>query len=302
MTVRKCPECGSTKLRRDESRGEIVCESCGLIINDDLVDLGKEWRSFDSDQFEKRARTGSPKKYVKLNKGLVTMIDRKGRDLRGNKLSSKSKAQMYRLIKWHKRASVSSSMERNLSIALTEMRRVASYLNIPESLVEAAALLYRKTVEKGLIRGRLIEAVVSAILYTVCRTYHVPRTLNEMAEASGLTKKEIGRTYRFLVRELKLDVPLTNPIHYIPRFASELNLSGEVQEKGREIIKKAISQGLISGRGPTGVAAAAVYIAGLLKGERRTQKEVANVAGVTEVTIRNRYRELKKELDIEVAA
>jgi len=302
MEVGKCPECGSKKIRRDDSRGEIICGKCGLVINEDMVDLGKEWRSFDSDQFEKRARTGSPKKYVKLNKGLVTMIDRKGRDLRGNKLSSKSKAQMYRLIKWHKRASVSSSMERNLSIALTEMRRVASYLNIPESLVEAAALLYRKTVEKGLIRGRLIEAVVSAILYTVCRTYHVPRTLNEMAEASGLTKKEIGRTYRFLVRELKLDVPLTNPIHYIPRFASELNLSGEVQEKGREIIKKAISQGLISGRGPTGVAAAAVYIAGLLKGERRTQKEVANVAGVTEVTIRNRYRELKKELDIEVAA
>ncbi len=301
MTV-KCPECGSTKLVRDESKGELICQKCGLVVNEELVDLGKEWRSFDSDQFEKRARTGSPKKYVKLNKGLVTMIDRKGRDLRGNKLSSKSKAQMYRLIKWHKRASVSSSMERNLSIALTEMRRVASYLNIPESLVEAAALLYRKTVEKGLIRGRLIEAVVSAILYTVCRTYHVPRTLNEMAEASGLTKKEIGRTYRFLVRELKLDVPLTNPIHYIPRFASELNLSGEVQEKGREIIKKAIDEGLISGRGPTGVAAAAVYIAGLLKGERRTQKEVANVAGVTEVTIRNRYRELKKELDIEVAA
>lgn len=298
----KCPECGSTQIKKDEARGELVCNKCGLILSEDEVDMGKDWRSFDSNQFEERARTGSPKKYVKLNKGLVTMIDRKGRDLRGNKLSTKSKAQMYRLIKWHKRASVSSSMERNLSIALTEMRRVASYLNIPESLVEAAALLYRKTVEKGLIRGRLIEAVVSAILYTICRTYHVPRTLNEMAEASGLTKKEIGRTYRFLVRELKLEVPLTNPIHYIPRFASELNLSGEVQEKGREIITKAIKQGLISGRGPTGVAAAAVYIAGLLKGERRTQKEVANVAGVTEVTIRNRYRELKKELDIDVAA
>ncbi len=302
MNVAKCPECGSKKLRKDSSRGEIVCEKCGLVITEDMVDLGKEWRSFDSEQFEQRARTGSPKKYVKLNKGLVTMIDRKGRDLRGNKLSNTGKAQMYRLIKWHKRASVSSSMERNLSIALTEMRRIASYLNIPESLVEAAALLYRKTVEKGLIRGRLIEAVVAAILYAVCRTYQVPRTLNEMAEASGLTKKEIGRTYRFLVRELKLDVPLTNPIHYIPRFATELNLSGEVQEKGREIIEKAIKKGLISGRGPTGVAAAAVYIASLLMGERRTQKEVANVAGVTEVTIRNRYRELKKELGIDVAA
>ncbi|MEM4598623.1 MAG: transcription initiation factor IIB [Candidatus Diapherotrites archaeon] len=298
----KCPECGSTKLKKDESRGEIICGKCGLVISEDLIDLGKDWRSFDSDQFEKRARAGSPKKYVKLNKGLVTMIDRKGRDLRGNKLSTQGKAQMYRLIKWHKRTSVSSSMERNLSIALTELRRIASYLNIPESLVEASALLYRKTVEKGLIRGRLIEAVVAAILYAVCRTYQVPRTLNEMAEASGLTKKEIGRTYRFLVRELKFDVPLTNPVHYIPRFATELNLSGEVQEKGREIIEKAIKKGLISGRGPTGVAAAAVYIASLLLAERRTQKEVANVAGVTEVTIRNRYRELKKELGIDVAA
>lgn len=302
MSESKCPECGSIKITRDEEKGEIVCNQCGLILSDDMVDLGKEWRSFDSDQLEERARTGSPMKYVKLNKGLVTMIDRRGTDLRGNKLSSKSRAQMYRLIKWHKRASISSSMQRNLSIALTELRRVASYLNIPEQLVEAAALLYRKTVKKGLIRGRLIEAVVAAVLYTVCRNYNVPRTLNEMAEASGLTKKEIGRTYRFLVRELKLDVPLTNPVHYIPRFASELNLSGEVQEEGRKILENAISNGLISGRGPTGVAAAAVYIAGLLKGERRTQKEVANVAGVTEVTIRNRYRELKKKLDIEVVA
>ncbi len=302
MSTNVCPECGSTKLRKDSEKGEIVCQQCGLIVSEDEMDFGKEWRSFDSEGFEDSARTGSPMKYVKLNKGLVTMIDRRGADGRGNKLSSKSKAQMYRLIKWHKRASISSSMQRNLSIALTELRRVASYLNIPEQLVEAAALLYRKTVKKGLIRGRLIEAVVAAVLYTVCRTYQVPRTLNEMAEASGLTKKEIGRTYRFLVRELKLEVPLTNPIHYIPRFASELNLSGEVQEEGRKILEDAIGKGLISGRGPTGVAAAAVYIAGLLKGERRTQKEVANVAGVTEVTIRNRYRELKKRLDIEVSA
>ncbi len=300
--AQKCPECSSTKLSIDEERGEMVCNGCGLVLSEDAVDLGKEWRSFDSDNAEERSRTGSPMKYVKLNKGLVTMIDRRGADLRGNKLSTRSRAQMYRLIKWHKRASISSSMQRNLSIALTELRRVASYLNIPEQLIEASALLYRKTVKKGLIRGRLIEAVVAAVLYTICRTYNVPRTLNEMAEASGLTKKEIGRTYRFLVRELKLDVPLTNPIHYIPRFSSELNLSGEVQEEARKILEDAIKRGLISGRGPTGVAAAAVYISGLRLGERRTQKEVANVAGVTEVTIRNRYRELKKRLNIEVEA
>ncbi len=300
--VLKCPECGKKTVYRDSKTGEYVCRSCHVVVNEDQIDSGKEWRVFQDNANQERVRSGSPMKYVKMNKGLETMIERSGRDLRGNKLSTKSRAQMYRLIKWHKRSSVSNSMERNLSIALTELRRIGSYLNISDSLIETAALLYRKTVEKGLIRGRLIEAVVAAVLYSVCRTYNVPRTLNEMAEASGLTKKEIGRTYRFIVKELDIAVPLTDPSYYISRFVAVLGLSGKVEEKGKEIVKKAIKSGLISGRGPTGVAAAAVYIAALLEGERRTQKEVANVAGVTEVTIRNRYRELKSKLKLKVDA
>ena len=296
----KCPECGKNTVYKDPKTGELVCRSCHTVISEDMVDLGKEWRNFDQGNTSEQARIGSPMKYVKMNKGLETMIERSGRDLRGNKLSSKSRAQMYRLIKWHKRSSISNSMQRNLSIALTELRRIGSYLNISDSLIETAALLYRKTVEKGLIRGRLIEAVVSAVLYSVCRTYNVPRTLNEMAEASGLTKKEIGRTYRFIVKELDIAVPLTDPTYYISRFVSVLGLGGKVEETGKEIVKKAIASGLISGRGPTGVAAAAVYIAALMEGERRTQKEVANVAGVTEVTIRNRYRELKAKLKLKI--
>jgi len=298
----KCPECGSENVYRDPRTGEYVCKKCHVVMSDDQIDMGKDWRSFENSDKQENVGTGSPMKYTKINKGLETMIERSGRDLRGNKLSTKSRAQMYRLIKWHKRSSISNSMQRNLSIALTELRRIASYLNIPNSLIETAALLYRKTVEKGLIRGRLIEAVVAAVLYSVCRTYNVPRTLNEMAEASGLTKKEIGRTYRFIVKELDISVPLTDPTYYISRFVSVLNLSAEVESKGKQIVKKAISSGLISGRGPTGVAAAAVYIAALMSGERRTQKEVANVAGVTEVTIRNRYRELKAKLKLKVDA
>jgi len=298
----KCPECGSENVVRDPKTGEYVCKKCHVVMSEDQIDMGKDWRSFENSDKQDNVGTGSPMKYTKINKGLETMIERSGRDLRGNKLSTKSRAQMYRLIKWHKRSSISNSMQRNLSIALTELRRIASYLNIPNSLVETAALLYRKTVEKGLIRGRLIEAVVAAVLYSVCRTYNVPRTLNEMAEASGLTKKEIGRTYRFIVKELDISVPLTDPTYYISRFVSVLNLSAEVESKGKQIVKKAISSGLISGRGPTGVAAAAVYIAALMSGERRTQKEVANVAGVTEVTIRNRYRELKAKLKLKVDA
>ncbi len=298
---RVCPECKSTKFIKDKEKAELVCKECGHVMEDEMVDLSKEWRTFDSEEFGDKARTGSPLQYSKLNQGVSTMIERGGRDARGNKLSTETREQMYRLIRWHKRAAVSNSVQRNLSIALTELRRIASYLNIPDNLVEKAAVLYRKTVEKELIRGRLIEAVVAAVLYAVCREANIPRTLNEMAEASGLTKKEIGRNYRYLIRELGLDVPLTNPIHYIARFTSELNLSGVVQEEARVILQTAIDKGLISGRGPTGVAAAAVYIAALIKGEKRTQKQVANVAGVTEVTIRNRYRELKDKLNLEVA-
>jgi len=300
--VIKCPECGSTKVYKDPKTGEYVCSKCHTVLSYDQIDLGKDWRSYENSDKQDSISTGSPMKYTKINKGMETMIERTGRDLRGNRLSTKSRAQMYRLIKWHKRSSISNSMQRNLSIALTELKRVGSYLNIPNSLIETSALLYRKTVEKGLIRGRLIEAVVAAVLYSVCRTYNVPRTLNEMAEASGLTKKEIGRTYRFIVRELDIAVPLTDPSYYISRFVSVLNLSPAVEAKGKTIVKKAISSGLISGRGPTGVAAAAVYIAALMVGERRTQKEVANVAGVTEVTIRNRYRELKAKLNLKVDA
>lgn len=296
----KCPECKSVELKRDYTRAEVVCEKCGLVIDENIIDTGPEWRAFDSDQMKKRARTGAPIKFTKPNKGLATEIDQYNRDIRGVKIPAKSRAQMYRLRKWHKRTSISSSMERNLAIALSELDRTASSLGLPSNIREASALLYRKAVEKGLIRGRLIESVVAAVLYTICRKYGVPRTLDEIAEISGIPKKEIGRTYRFLKRDLGIKMPLTNPIHYVPRFASELGLSGEVQERAREILEQAIEMGLISGRGPTGVAAAAVYIAGVLMGERRTQKEVADVAGVTEVTIRNRYRELKEKLNLDI--
>jgi transcription initiation factor TFIIB len=202
--------------------------------------------------------------------------------------------------KWHKRVSIATSMERNLVIALAELDRVASSLGLPENIKESAALLYRRAVKEELIRGRLIESVVAAVIYAICRLQGIPRTLDEISRASGIEKKEIGRAYRFLKAELKVDVPLTDPAQYVPKFATALKLGPDVQGEAVKLIKKALRKGLISGRGPTGVAAAALYIASAMHGEKKTQKEVADVAGVTEVTIRNRYRELKKELGLKV--
>lgn len=297
----KCPECGSTKLRKHSRRGEVLCGDCGLVLEENMIQEGPEWRAFDAEQRASRARTGAPLKYMSPNKGLVTEIDQYNRDVRGGRIAPSQQAQMYRMRKWHKRASISNSIERNLAIALTELNRVASHLGLSESIREASALLYRKCVEKGLIRGRQIESVVSAVVYAICRQYGIPRTLDEISNVAEIPKKEIGRTYRLITQELEIKVPLTNPVFYITRFITALKLSGETQQKAVEILNQAIKKGLISGRGPMGVAAATVYIASVITGERRTQKEVADVAGVTEVTIRNRYRELKKALDLKVS-
>jgi transcription initiation factor TFIIB len=173
---------------------------------------------------------------------------------------------------------------------------MASALGLPRNVRETAAVVYRDAVDKNLIRGRSIEGVAAAALYAACRQCSVPRTLDEIAEVSRVSRKEIGR----ISRELGLKLLPTSPIDYVPRFCSGLTLKGEVQSRAVEILRQAGERELTSGRGPTGVAAAAIYISSILGGERRTQREVAEVAGVTEVTIRNRYKELAEKLDIEI--
>lgn len=298
--VDACPECKSKSLTKDYERAEIICNDCGFVIDEKIVDMGPEWRAFDYEQRAKRSRVGAPMTYTIHDKGLSTVIDWRNKDSYGKDIAPRRRAQIYRLRKWQQRIRVSNATERNLAFALTELDRVASRLGLPRNVRETAAVVYRKAVEKRLIRGRSIEGVAAASLYAACRQCKVPRTLDEIADSAKLNRKEIGRTYRFVSRELRINLKPTTPIDYVPRFGSELNLSGEVQSKAIEILKKAMNQELTSGRGPTGVSAAAVYIASVLLGERRTQREVADVAGVTEVTIRNRYKELAERLDIEI--
>ncbi len=299
--ITRCPECNGTHIVRDYDRGELVCEDCGLVLDDHFIDQGPEWRAFDAEQGEKRARTGAPMTYTIHDKGLSTEIGWKNKDSYGKSIPTRNRAQLYRLRKWQRRIRVSNATERNLAFALSELDRMASGMGLPRNVRETAAMVYRKAVNKNLIRGRSIEGVVAASLYAACRQCNVPRTLDEIAAASRVGRKEIGRTYRFMTRELQLKLMPTSPQDYISRFCSELKLSGEVQSKSIEILKAADNKELTSGRGPTGVAAAAIYIASILCNERRTQREVADIAGVTEVTIRNRYKELTERLNIEIA-
>jgi len=294
----KCPECGSTNLSRDYKRGEFICNDCGLVIEEDFIDHGPEWRAFDSEQREKRARVGAPMTYTIHDKGLSTMIDWKNRDSYGKSIPTRNRAQLYRLRKWQRRVRISDATERNLAIALSALDRMASGIGLPRTVRETVAMIYRKAALKKLVRGRSIEGVTAAALYAACRQCLVPRTLDEISYIAHISRKEIGRTYRYVSRELGLKLLPTSSEDYISRFCSELKLSSDVQMKTLEILKEAARQEITSGRGPTGMAAASLYIASLLCGERRTQREIAEVAGVTEVTIRNRYKEIAKKQNI----
>ncbi|MBD3350491.1 MAG: transcription initiation factor IIB [Candidatus Lokiarchaeota archaeon] len=295
-----CPDCGSMITVCDTHRGEIICSTCGLVISDKLIDKGPEWRAFDSDQREKRTRVGAPMTYTIHDRGLSTIIDWKNKDFAGHEIPAKLRSQIYRLRRWQSRIRVSDATERNLTFALSELDRMASVLSLPKTLRETAAKIYRSAVKSHLIRGRSIEGVAAASLYAACRMTKIPRTLQEIAETARVDKKEIGRSYRFVVSKLNLNSNPTKPIDYIARFVSELKLSSKVQKKAMEIVKYAEKRGLTSGRGPTGVAAASIYVASIMYKERRTQRDIARVSQVTEVTVRNRFKELITKLKINI--
>ncbi|MEM4481857.1 MAG: transcription initiation factor IIB [Desulfurococcaceae archaeon] len=295
----KKPPCPSEKVIYDVSRAEYICSDTGEVIEDRVIDDRAEWRAFTPEEREKRARTGGPITPTVHDMGFTTAIDYADRDAAGRTLVNK-KYQLYKLRKWQARTRILTSVERNLAQAMNELDRLADLLNLPSYIREEVAKIYREAVEKGLVRGRSIESVIAAAVYLACRMRKLPRTLDEIEEYSRVSRKEIARCYRLLLRELRIKVATSDPADFVPRIAHALGLSGSVVRIAIEILNKAREGGVLGGKDPVGLAAAAIYLACEKLGEERSQKEIANVAGVTEVTVRNRCKELMKALSMEV--
>jgi transcription initiation factor TFIIB len=226
------------------------------------------------------------------DKGLSTNIGWQDKDAYGRSLSSSQREKMSRLRTWNERFRTRDSKERNLKQALGEIDRMASALGLPENVRETASVIYRRALGEDLLPGRSIEGVATAALYAAARQAGTPRSLDEFEQVSRVDHMEITRTYRYVVRELSLEVKPADPESYVPRFASDLGLSEEAEQRARQLLAGARDAGLLSGKSPVGLAAAAVYAAGLLTNEKVTQNQVSAVANVSEVTIRNRYKEL----------
>jgi transcription initiation factor TFIIB len=294
-TKPKSPECGSPRRYSDPGRGEIVCGSCGLVLEEGMLETGPEWRAFDAESINRRQRTGAPSTLRFHDKGLSTVIDPRDYDAAGSPLKPQMARNMDRLRKWDARSRTSESKDRNLAIALFEMDRMGGQLGVPKNVIESAALLYRKALEKDIPKSRSIVLTVAACIYLAARQFGLPRTLEELAKVAGANRrKEVGGVVRILQRELGIRVPPSTPLDYVRTLASRLNLPGEVQERAAGMLREAIAAGVTSGKNPIGVAGAAIYLSSVEAGMKVNQSEVAQASSTTPVTIRNNCRDLEE--------
>jgi len=289
MKVTNCPECGSSNLVEDYDLGEVICQSCGLVLSEHAINRGPEWRAFTKEEKEQRGRVGIPTSFSIHDKGLSTVIDHVNRDAFGRQLPLARRLEMLRLRKWQIRTRVHSSVDRNLAQAMAELDRLTDRIHVPAPIKDS-----------GLVRGRSIAAIAAASLYAACRYSETPRTLKEVSAASRIRKKDVARCYRLLLRELEMKMPVEDPVKCVSKIASKVDISMQTQRKAFDILKEARRRGMVAGKDPMGLAAASLYVACVLEGEKKTQKEIAEVANVTEVTVRNRYKNLKETLGLNV--
>jgi transcription initiation factor TFIIB len=282
----------------DNVTGEMFCGGCGFVISERIEEAGPEWRSFSKDEYNDRSRTGSPTSLAIHDRGLATIIDHVNMDATGKPLSASMKSTIKRLRTWDSRSQAHESADRNFRQAFSDLGRLKDKLALSDALIEKTAYIYRKALEKGLVRGRSIPGVIAAALYAACRDSGTPRTLHDVSSAINIKKKEVSRCYRLILRELDLKMPVVDPIKCMSRIVSKAELSEKVKRGALAILNDASTMEITAGKHPMAIAAAALYLSCVMNGENTTQKVIAMAAGVTEVTIRNRYKGLKDLLKI----
>jgi len=294
----KCQRCNKGVMLTYSNTGEMFCSKCGFVATDRVEQEGPEWRSFSKEEGDNRIRTGAPTSLTMHDMGLATIINPQNKDATGKPLSASMKSTIERLRTWDNRSQVHEPVDRNFRQAFSELNRLKDKLALSDAVIEKTAYIYRKALDKGLVRGRSIPGLIAASLYAACRNTETPRTLTDVANGINIKRKDIARCYRLLLRELDLKMPVVNPIKCISRISSIAELSEKTKRKAVEILDQATKIELSAGKDPMGLAAAALYLSCVINGENKTQKDIAVAAGVTEVTIRNRYKGLKEALEI----
>ena len=293
-----CSICRSNQIITDAESGEMICSRCGQVISDKILETTPEWRNFpDSNGSNHRSRTGMSTSLARHDMGLSTIIGRTDRDASGQKIDALMRSTMERLKTWDMRTQTRTPTDRNLKQAFFQLDILKDKLGLSDTIIEKTAYIYRKAQERMLIRGRTISGILAAAMYISCRELGTPRTLKDIAAGSNVKLKEVARSYRLLCFELDLKIPMVDPMKCIAKVANKAKLNEKTKRQAAEIMNNVIKRETISaGKDPMGLAASILYLASMNTNEDITQTDIADAAGVTEVTIRNRVKDLKKQL------
>ncbi len=289
-----CSRCGKKSMLIDEVTGEQFCGKCGYVTSEKVDESGPERKSYSTPGGIDTSRTGAPTSLTRHDKGLSTVINPLNKDAAGKPLSASMKSTITRLRTWDSRSQSHASADRNLRLAFSELDRLKDKLTISSITLEKAAYIYRKALEKKLVRGRSISAMIAASLYAACRDTEVPRTLNDITKAANVKRKDISRCYRLLHQELELKMPVVDSVQCIAKISSKVKMAEKTKRHAIKIIKEVQQQNESAGKDPMGLAASALYLSCVQTGTSITQRDIAEAAGVTEVTIRNRYKGIKE--------
>ena len=289
----------------DTESGEIICNKCGMVISDKMEEISKpEWRHNFNDRDginkNKRNRTGNPTSLARYDMGLATIIAKTDRDAKGQKMDGAIASAMNRLRMWDFRIQTYTSTDKNLKQAFDQLDILSDRLGLTEAAVEEAAYIYRKAQQRQFMRGRSISAVLDAAVYIACREIGISRKLKDIATISNVKYKFLARTYRLLVFELDLKVPVTDPMKCIARVANNANLSEKVKRQAIRIMNDLINRKISAGKNPMALAATVLYLSCIKTDQNITQGNISNAAGVTEITIRNRLKDLKRDYSIKL--
>ena len=294
----KCSRCGQGSLVTDNESGEMFCSKCGYVMTEKLQESGPEWRTFAQDERGDRARAGAPTSLSIHDMGLATVINPLNKDASGRPLAASVKNTIERLRTWDNRSQVHEPVDRNFRQAFSELNRLKDKLALSDPVIEKAAYIYRKALDKGLVRGRSISALMASALFVACRDTETARNIKDMERASNIKRKDIARCYRLLIKELDLRMPVPDPVQCVSRIASRIGIAEKTKRYAIKALQMAQEKEVSAGKDPMGLAAAALYLACVKNGEDKTQRDIAAAASVTEVTIRNRYKGLKESIDI----
>ena len=297
-TITKCQSCGNDQIITDSESGEMICDKCGRVISDKLQEVGPEWRSYGTDERGDRKRTGPGPSLARHDLGLSTIIGRTDRDASGNRLDVATRTRMRRLKIWDSRSRAYTPTDRSLQQAFFQLDVLKDKLGLSGVVVEKSAYVYRKAQAKMLIRGRTISGVLAAAIYIACREMGAPRTLKDIATACNVKRKELSKDYRMLHSRLDLKVPQLEPMKCIAKVANIAKLGERTKRQAAEIMSNVTKKEISAGKDPMGLAASILYLSSIKTGEIIIQSDIARAAGVTEVTVRNRAKEVRDKLEL----